>query len=616
MGKVIFTMAVGSTYFGNMAMNLSLSIKAQNPNQKVGLITDLRAIEGIEPLIEKFFDYHVTIHNSEYDTPHAFAFSIKPQLYDICTKACPDATAFIFIDADCIMLPKNNEGDKAYTDIWFEKHAGRPFTAYCNDMYNYATKTRKRKDYTFWCEPEDLRNYGFFNHEIDNKIPQINSSFLYFQKCDTAKRYFDFVKGYWDDDVVPFQKYKGAKPDEFCFNLASLFECLFPHQNTYRPIYFQCFSENYELPYIMQHYKAMGFAGQTKPLAHLVELYNQLSDWYRKSFAIVPKFHLTTLSKMEVDPAPIEIKAIARKTIYRRGELANSDAGVFNPSAIHLEPHRNLLTILRKQPNMECYKGVNSKHSAVAYVINEATGTEYELNPVGYDNNRIEDFRLFMCGKAVLCNHNIIHRDTRTEREFSVNLAYVDGNDLCNIGRPQLPIEISKQEKNWAFFGEGNRMWCIYSLAPYQIFYAESSDGWQQWYKHDVLPVEIDWWFKEGMICNSTNPVVINDYLLLFFHTKQSGGIYSHGAVLLDKTSKNILYYTHHELKIEFVNEGMQKDLLYVSGALIYYNDAHEPILRIYFGECDSNACYNDYDATVFIQKIIDSDNKLMHVRV
>src|ERR1035437_9052940 len=153
MRKVIFTMAVGGRMWGDMALNICLSIKAQNPNQKVGLITDLKAIEGIEPLIEKFFDYHVTIHNIEGESNHQFAFHLKTQLYDICTNACPDATAFIFIDADCIMLPKNGEDGKPYTDVWFEKHAGRPFTSYCNDMYDYATKTRKRKDYTFWCDP-------------------------------------------------------------------------------------------------------------------------------------------------------------------------------------------------------------------------------------------------------------------------------------------------------------------------------------------------------------------------------------------------------------------------------------------------------------------------------
>jgi hypothetical protein len=346
----------------------------------------------------------------------------------------------------------------------------------------------------------------------------------------------------------------------------------------------------------------MGFAGQTKPLHHLVDYYNQLSNWYRKAFNIGPKFVLKDTDKITVDPAPIEIKAVCRRTLFRRGELINSDAGVFNPDAVNLNAQGQKLTIYRKQPNMECYKGVNSKHSAIAHVVNEVTGTDYELLPKGYDNNRLEDFRLFTCGKAIMCNHNIIHKDTRTEREFSVNLAYIDGKDLCNMGKPSLPIEVGKQEKNWAFFGEGNRMWCIYSLSPYLIFYADNEDGWQTWHKHETLPVEIEWWY-DGMIYNSTNPVSIGQYYLMFFHTKEAG-IYHHGAVLIDRESKNILYYTKHSLTIESVGEGMNRDLLYISGALVYYNDNNEAIVRIYAGEGDSHSIYSDYNALELIEKI------------
>ena len=220
----------------SMAVNLCLSIKRNDTNVKVGLVYCPSQAKNIQPLLDRFFDAQLAVINT-YPTGHEFAFYLKTDLYNLATTLFPDAPAYLYLDSDVIMLPSRKVSD------WFVEHGDKIFTAYCNDMYDYATKTRKRKDYTFWCEPEDVK--AFYEEaeniqtKISDKIPQINSSFVYFKNSHDAKYYFHYVSSYWKDDIVEYTKYRGVKPDELCFNLASAFTSIMPHRNTYRPIFFQ-----------------------------------------------------------------------------------------------------------------------------------------------------------------------------------------------------------------------------------------------------------------------------------------------------------------------------------------------------------------------------------------
>jgi len=591
MSNVIVTIAVGGNYWGNMALNLALSIKANSPNQKIALIYSDDAFAGIEPYADRFFDSAYRIFYDECKNPIELAFKTKTQLYDICQKMYPFASSFIFLDADTIILP-----DKKVEE-WFEQHKERDFTSYCNDTYYYATKTRKRKDYTFWCDPEAVKPY--FGIHKSAKIPQINSSFLYWQISESANALFGASKELWEADYEGVQLYKGEKPDEFCFNVASAITGVYPHNNTYRPLFFSVFSEQHCSEYIHHFFKGFGLCGSGRQMEYIINMYNQHVAYYREHFGIVAKFALDIEKDDFKDPSPLDIHPFRKRTLYRQGELDNSEAGIFNPSGVVLKDKR--VTIFRKEKSFDAYrKYKNSSAIPHLHVLTEKEEYECELGLMGYDDGiRVEDFRLFMCNQIIMCSHSVVTRNNTPEMNISIRLSYINENMLCNIGEVNLPIQTGTIEKNWAFFGEGNRMWCIYSLSPYQIFYADAADGWGEWKEHKALQPGIDFIHK-GLISNSTNPVLIDGEYVMMFHTKENG-IYYKGAVIIDAATKNITHYTKHTIPFSARNDGMHKGLHYVSG-MAYL--PKENLIRVWYGENDSHAGYFDYEKDKFINAI------------
>jgi predicted GH43/DUF377 family glycosyl hydrolase len=177
-----------------------------------------------------------------------------------------------------------------------------------------------------------------------------------------------------------------------------------------------------------------------------------------------------------------------------------------------------------------------------------------------------------------------------------IGLSKVVGNDLCFLKTVELPIKTNLTEKNWIFFSEEGVMWCIYSLAPYKIFFEEKG----KWEQLEVKQPNMKWWQHNRYICNSSNPILIGDSYLIFYHSK-SDGLYSHGACLIDQYSKVMTHYFRHGIPVKVWGEGLQKNLIYVSGA-VYLESQN--ILRIYYGESDSHSCYNDYDAANFMNEL------------
>ncbi len=590
--RVILTIATGHPDFGEMCLNLALSIKANNPNQKVGLIYTDDAIENVKELVNNHFDYGLRVFYDECKSPAELSFKLKTQLYDLGETMCPEADAFIFLDADTIILPSKKPSD------WFEEHAALNFTAYCNDQYYFATQSRKRKDYTFWCEPEKAK--VFYGLHKGSRLPQVNSSFLYWKKSDEAKKLFDTAKELWESDFDGLQTYRGAKPDEFCFNVACAITGTYPHKNTYRPIFFQCFSENYSVEYVMHYFKSFGFAGNTGHQQHLIDLYNEHSNYYREHFAIRHKWNIAKQTKAFVDPQPLRILPFRKRTLYRQSELPNSDGGSFNPDGLVL-PDGSQMTIVRKEKDMEAYKkGVYSTAYAHVHMLRDNKEEDFELIPDGYEaRQRLEDFRLFMCGGAIFCNHSVVTNNFKEDMSIHISLAYIQKDRLVNVGMPSLPIATNRVEKNWAFFGERDIIWCIYSLQPYRLFYATAESGWGEWFEYPTEQVEIDFAHKAA-ISNSTNPILIGKEYLMFFHTKEQG-IYYKGAVIINAETKQITHYTKHTIPFPARNDGWQRGLHYVSGA-VYLE--RQGTVRLYYGENDSHAGYFDYNANELLKAI------------
>jgi hypothetical protein len=582
--RLVVTIATGDKFYGELALNLCLSIKSSCPETKVAIIYTPSAMEGIEHYVDWFYDYGIRV-SDKYEMPHEQAFYLKTQLYDIITKAVPDATEILYMDADTLMLPNAKVSD------WFEEHKNRDFTAFCNDYYDYGTRSRKRSDYTFWCDPEDMRHMQS-GMSLGYTMPQINSSFVYFRNTANAQMIFLLAQDCWSDTSLKFKTYKGVKPDEFCLNVASSLAKVLPHKHHYHPIHFQCFNECIDEAYILQHYKAFGFAGEQKIADSVVVMYDKYVKYYRKQFGMVEEFKFDPDKKRFKDANELQIKPIAVKTLFRRGEVPNSEGGIFNPSGV-MSADGCRVTVFRKEKALNGKRQYSHSTSIPYKIVEMPNGAilDKELQLDGFSKGeRVEDFRIFTQGRDLYCSHSIITNNLRQDIKCEIGISLISDGKLSFQYYVRPNLEASNIEKNYAFISDGDELYCLYCVSPYTVYKRVANE----WAKMPLNQPKFNWLHKDQFICNSTHPILIDDHYLMFFHTKE-GGKYFQGALLLDKTTKEITHATPYSLPIKTCNEGMVAGLNYLSGALYL---PKQNIIRLFIGEGDSHSVINDYDAT------------------
>ena len=240
-----------------------------------------------------------------------------------------------------------------------------------------------------------------------------------------------------------------------------------------------------------------------------------------------------------------------------------------------------------KEKNLDAYKRTYTHNTAIPQIHN---GGEIYTSI----NFRVEDFRLFSYNGYAMMNFSCV-----TKNRTFIGLSMMHGISVA-IQTIQLPIETNKVEKNWMFLEHGNHLVCIYSLSPYLVF---ASKDLEKWDALKMMEYSIDWFHKGHTICNSTNPIDIGEYYLMFFHTKEKS-VYYHGAVLLDKMTLDIVYCTKNSIHIMDNAKGLHNGLVYVSGSLYL---ERQQVIRIYFGEADWNAWQIDFKKKDLVETIIEN---------
>lgn len=305
MKRAFIIIATGSPTYGEMALNLCLAIKA-NGNHNVFLIHTDSAVHTLGNRIERFDslihfvpEYYNRLHSVEhnYINPATQAFYAKLYAYYLLffrEGGIFDLDEVIILDADTMILPDKNLG------AWFDHEL--PFAAYYNDAFDFKTSQYKTKNYHFWCNPLEIKEH--FKIADDAVMPQINASFIYFRKSDTAKAIFDKALEVWNEDF-PTLLYRGSKTEEVCFNIACAILNYRPFQVPYRPLYMQCYSESKDETYIQHRFKAISMAGSIQHDQRIVSMYNRLSDYYRGHFGIKDQFHFKQEHKLAKEPRKI-----------------------------------------------------------------------------------------------------------------------------------------------------------------------------------------------------------------------------------------------------------------------------------------------------------------------
>lgn len=233
----IILVATGAPFYGRMAYNLAVSIKAVEDVS----ITVLHAGKGLAHLSEKQKDIFDEVREIE-----TLAFAAKLTLLD---HSPYDQT--LYFDADMVWLPNKKPSDlfAELTDV--------TFTSITEGYFDYQTGANHGNGmYHFWADPVEAAAMW----QLTGRFYQWRSEVIYFSK--DAKELFDLAKKVYNNPLVNVKQFAGHTPDELAINIAASKLGIEPHVYKWKPAYWhRLHGEGKTLPEIMYSYYLLSVGG-------------------------------------------------------------------------------------------------------------------------------------------------------------------------------------------------------------------------------------------------------------------------------------------------------------------------------------------------------------------
>lgn len=192
-GIILF--ACGHSFYGRMAYNFALSVKAVDKDFPVVVVHSENSLSHIS--IEKrwVFDQMILL-------PGGTGFGVKLQL-DLLSPF----EETLYCDVDMAWMPKRNPSEL------FEELKDVEFTS----ITEGHTEDKSQK-YYFWADPAEIKKkYG-----IEGKLYQWRSEVMYFKKTDRVKEMFALArKVHADPGLTSVIKFGNQVPDELALIIAT-----------------------------------------------------------------------------------------------------------------------------------------------------------------------------------------------------------------------------------------------------------------------------------------------------------------------------------------------------------------------------------------------------------
>jgi hypothetical protein len=215
----ILLIATKHPYYGRMAFNLAVSIRATEPDVQIAVLHSGRGLAHLTDRQKEVFNHIIEI-NVEGIEAKLVAYRNSP------------FEQTLYIDADTAWLPKHTP-----TEL-FEKLDGVEFTAITEGYFDIETKENKlRWDYYLWADVDEIIKA----YKIERgRLYQYRTEVMYFEKSDTAEVLFDRAyKIFKDPKVKVTTQFAGGVPDELAINIASATLGLHPHEFNWQPSYWE-----------------------------------------------------------------------------------------------------------------------------------------------------------------------------------------------------------------------------------------------------------------------------------------------------------------------------------------------------------------------------------------
>jgi hypothetical protein len=235
--KGIILIATGSPYYGKMAYNLAVTVKAVE-DIPITILYGGMALSHLSPEQEAIFNTRIQIdHNS---------FGSKLCLSDYSPYDCT-----LYLDADMVWLPGKKPSQL------FKELEGVAFTSITEGYYDYAAGVDYgNSGYHYWCDPLEAKE----KWKLEGKFYQWRSEIMYFEKA--GKELFKLAKKVYQSPKVTVKKFANTTPDELAINIAASKLNIEPHQYRWKPAYWhRLHGEGKGLPEIIAEYYLLSAGG-------------------------------------------------------------------------------------------------------------------------------------------------------------------------------------------------------------------------------------------------------------------------------------------------------------------------------------------------------------------
>jgi hypothetical protein len=207
--KGIIIVACGHPYYGRLAYNLALSVKAIDPAFQVGVIHSEGSLCHLSPDRRSVFDHFILL-------PGGTGFGCKLHL-DILSPF----EETLYLDADMAWMPKRSPLEL------FNELKDTDFAS----ITEGHTEDKSPK-YYFWADPDEIRK----KYEVKGRIYQWRSEVIYFKKTERVKKMFLKARGiYANPDLKSLIKFGNQVPDELAINIACAYYDIHPHEYKWCP---------------------------------------------------------------------------------------------------------------------------------------------------------------------------------------------------------------------------------------------------------------------------------------------------------------------------------------------------------------------------------------------
>jgi hypothetical protein len=216
----ILIIATNHGYYGRLAYNLAVTIKAAEKDVPVALVYDEEGLSHLSEYQSNIFDILIPLPPGKRD-----GFSAKVHLYEL-----SPFEETLFVDADMLWL-------NLTPSQFFNEMKDVEYTGITEGWYDIDAKDNSNSNlqYYYWADIEEILSvYGFDS----GRLYQWRSEVIYFKKTERVAKLFEDAIDILDEPRLnTIAKFGERIPDELAFNISAKINGIKPHIDKWTPAY-------------------------------------------------------------------------------------------------------------------------------------------------------------------------------------------------------------------------------------------------------------------------------------------------------------------------------------------------------------------------------------------